>query len=221
MQVPFCSLLDHLSSYTHTKQPQNLLEIVRRKEKESQELCLCWSFCAWPGGKLPPTKTQPCFTHHRLGMLRLSKEDRDWGSKVQRGAGTHGVGWGRCWWSALPRSPSGWGSWHTWEWSGKHCRPREPSTLCLQCSWSPWPWSAWRWWGWCWAQGLHSGRWPGCSGSWRWAAREDGPQALAGKGEEKGGYGIAGRGCNALSAWPLCSSESKTLTWSPTCARRW
>lgn len=43
---------------------------------------------------------------------------------------------------------------------------------------SPWPWFVW-----CWltagcAQRCRSGRWPGCSGSWRSAEQADGPPAL-------------------------------------------
>lgn len=40
-QVPSPLLAVSFSSYTHTKKRQNLLEIIRGKEKESQKLHLC------------------------------------------------------------------------------------------------------------------------------------------------------------------------------------
>lgn len=55
---------------------------------------------------------------------------------------TYGASWERYWWSALPQSPSDWGSWHISGLFGRNCHQRGPSRRCLPHSWSPSQWSA-------------------------------------------------------------------------------
>lgn len=91
---------------------------------------------------------------------------------------THSACWGKCWWLSPLWSSSDLGSWHIWGVWMTESLLRGSSRRSPRRRGSPWLWSVWCWWtAGCW-RCCRSGRWLGCSGSWRSAGRAGGRLAL-------------------------------------------